>query len=134
MPFASLRCRSARFDDGRLNRKVKVGTLKIRVYGSKTVSARNFQRDLNFGEIIWRREPNKCSSRILCGRRRNPNVAGNKSNEAIVGRGAALKAGAEVPFPSLQVIKINICNYTTLPLVSSAASRANNYRQFSLSR
>jgi len=30
MPLASLRCRSARFDDERLN-KVKIATLKIRV-------------------------------------------------------------------------------------------------------
>jgi len=28
MPLASLRCRSARFDDERLNQKVKIATLK----------------------------------------------------------------------------------------------------------
>jgi len=28
MPLALLRCRSARFDDGRLNQKVKIATLK----------------------------------------------------------------------------------------------------------
>jgi len=28
MPLASLRCRSARFDEGRLNQKVKIATLK----------------------------------------------------------------------------------------------------------
>jgi len=31
MPLASLRCRSARFDDESLNQKVKIATLKIRV-------------------------------------------------------------------------------------------------------
>jgi len=32
VPLASLRCRSARFDDGGLNQKVNIATLKIRVY------------------------------------------------------------------------------------------------------
>jgi len=32
MPLASLRCRSAQFDDERLNQKAKIATLKIMVY------------------------------------------------------------------------------------------------------
>jgi len=45
MPLASLRCRSARFDDERLNQKVKIATLKnISVTSEKVVLNRDLPR------------------------------------------------------------------------------------------
>ena len=44
MPLASLRCRSARFDDGRLNQKVKIATLKNKSADQAMLDVRSHHR------------------------------------------------------------------------------------------
>jgi len=59
MPLASLRCRSARFDDKTLNQKLKIATLK----NSSIVEKKNMQF---FTGRIKRKEMSTQPKRVTC--------------------------------------------------------------------